>query len=362
MKVIEINKLYHPWIGGVETHVKNIAEGLNKTANVEVVCCNHTNTTTTEYINDVKVTKYKAVGRLFSLPLSLSFILNLRSHQGDILHFHLPNPLAVLSTFITRPKGIIIITWHSDIVKQKFILFFYRPLLHWFLKKADHIITTSPNLADKSTFLTPYRDKITIIPLGINPHHYPKNEGPTESQRFALFVGRFIYYKGVIELIKAMKKTNVHVIMVGEGPLKEHILTQGKELIKNKRLTLYPFQDTESLNALFSRCEFFLLPSTHPSEAFGIVQLEAMIHSKPVISTNLPTGVPYVNQHNHTGLIVPPGNVDDLAQAMTTLWTNPSLTTSLGKNAYQRCISHFTEDQMIEKTKQLFKKALTNKE
>ena len=206
MKVIEINKLYHPWVGGVETHVKDIAEGLTQSTEVEVVCCNPKKRTVTQTINNIKVTKYSSWGILFSLPISFSFIKNLKKHTGDILHFHLPNPLAVLTYFLTRPSGKVVITWHSDIIKQKIILFFYKPLLHWFLKKADKIIVTSPNMAKNSPFLKQFQEKINVIPLGIHPEEYKKLPLKKDHGRYALFVGRLIYYKGVLELVSALKK------------------------------------------------------------------------------------------------------------------------------------------------------------
>ena len=123
LKIVEINKLYYPWIGGVETHVKDIASGLKEKFNIEVVCCNTDRKTTVETIESIPVTKYKSWGRLFSQPISFAFIKNLRKHSGDILHFHLPNPFGVIAYFLTCPKGAVVITWHSDIIKQKQILF-----------------------------------------------------------------------------------------------------------------------------------------------------------------------------------------------------------------------------------------------
>ena len=236
MKIIEINKLYHPWVGGVETHVKNIAEGLNKWATVNVICCNTAPKTTTEKINGVQITKYKSLGRLFSLPLSITFILKFKTHKADILHFHLPNPLAVIAYFLNQPKGKVLVTWHSDIIKQKVILFFYAPLLKWFLKKADRVIATSPNMVQNSPFLSKYQYKTDIIPLGINPKNYPNLTKLPNQQRFALFVGRLIYYKGVIELIEALKHTSVNLIMIGEGPLEDTIKTSGNKLIEKNNL------------------------------------------------------------------------------------------------------------------------------
>lgn len=350
MKITEINKLYHPWVGGVETHVKDIAEGINQSFDVNVICCNSQKKTVTSTINGIKITKYSSWGILFSQPISLSLIKHLKNHGADILHFHLPNPWGVLAYFLARPKGKILITWHSDIIKQKTILFFYKPLLYWFLKTAEKIIVTSPNMAKNSPFLKTFQSKIKVIPLGIDPKEYQIKPFKKKHERFALFVGRLTYYKGVIELIEALKKSDIKLIMIGEGPLKPHIKKSAQMLIQKKQLILLPFQKKDTLNKYFNHCEFFILPSTHASEAFGIVQLEAMIYEKPVISTNLPTGVPFVNQHRNTGLIVEPGNIDDLVQAMNVLWNNHNLRRIYGENAKKRCLELFTKNQMISST------------
>tara|TARA_A100001015_G_C15037748_1_gene737428 strand:- start:1627 stop:2715 length:1089 start_codon:yes stop_codon:yes gene_type:complete len=356
VKITEINKLYSPWVGGVESHVQSVSEGLNASNELEVICCNTEKKTVVETINNVKVTRYKSWGRLFSLPISFSFIFSFHKHSADILHFHLPNPLAVMAYLLNPPKGKVVITWHSDIIKQKIILFFYTPFLKLFLKKADRIITTSPNLAVNSKFLSKFQQKIAIVPLALDPSKYPPTPLANPLPKFALFVGRFIYYKGVLELIEAVKQTDITLVMIGEGPLEATIRKNGTELINEGRLKIYPFQNRTKLNAFFNACEFFILPSIHPSEAFGIVQLEAMVYEKALISTNLPTGVPWVNKDNETGVVVEPGNIQMLSDAISKLWHHPNLRTQYGKNAHTRFMTYFTEDKLIEKTNKLFKK------
>jgi rhamnosyl/mannosyltransferase len=352
LKIIEINKLYYPWIGGVETHVQTIAENVSPLDRIEVICCNDTSITKTESINGVTVRKFGALCQLLSLPLSPRFVLHFFKLKADVLHLHLPNPLAVMAYWLARPTGRVVVTWHSDIIKQRFILFFYKPFLKWFLKRTSAIIATSPNMVQHSPFLRNHTHKTHVIPLGIDPKHYP-TKATVHHQRYALFVGRLIYYKGVLHLVEALKKCNVTLIMIGEGPLQHPIKQTAGPLIESGQLTIKPFQDKDALNQYFNDCEFFVLPSTHASEAFGIVQLEAMIYSKPVISTQLPTGVPYVNQHNHTGIVVPPGDTNALASAMQLLWDSPTLRSTYGTNASNRCRALFTEEKMIQRTKEV---------
>ena len=362
IKLIEINKLYHPWIGGVESHVKDISEFLSQdeSFHTSVICCNTKFKTETTTIFGTSVTKYASLGILFSLPISLSFIWNFKHQNADILHFHLPNPLAVIAYFLCRPKGKIVITWHSDIIKQKIALKLYKYLIHWFLKKASQIITTSSNLSESSEFIQPFKNKTTIIPLGIDPNEYTSSLQQPIKNKYCLFIGRLVYYKGVIELIQAIETTPITCVMIGDGPLLNTIKKKAATLIESKKLIILPPQKKETLNQYIKHCEFLVLPSTEPSEAFGIVQLEAMIFKRPVISTNLPTGVPFVNKHNITGLIVPPKNIVDLRQAMVKLWNDDSLKIKFGENAYNRVMTQFNKSTMITATKKTIIETHTN--
>ena len=358
MNIILINKRYFPWIGGVESHVKQIANGLvHYGIKPRVICCHTTPNTEHQQVDGISVLRYGSRKTLFSLPISLPFLLKFipKPWQSPrpILHFHLPNPLAVLAYFIHRPHGLVVVTWHSDIIKQRILLWAYRPLLRWFLKRADAIIATSPPMAKLSPFLIPHQKKTTVIPLGIPPRP-PAGLTKLPSERYALFVGRLVYYKGVETLIEALKQSPATVYIVGEGPQLDAIQKKGRTLIHHQQLRIYNQQSESKLHDLFDHCEFLILPSTHASEAFGLVQLEAMMRRKAVISTQLPTGVPYVNQHNQTGLVVPPGDSVALAKAMTQLWKNPQQCQQFGARAHQRYMDHFTEEQMLAKTYHLF--------
>lgn len=298
------------------------------------------------------------------MPVSFSFFYQLKKERADILHFHLPNPLAVMAYLIVQPKGKVIVTWHSDIVRQKLFSKLFHPFLIWFLSKTDTIIATSPNLIDSSYYLRKYREKTVVIPLGIHVNDYQLTpaiqtriatiQSHHKNQGFALFVGRFVYYKGVMDLLEAAKGTSIPLVMIGKGPFEKQIRTFCQKNAIEAQVTILPPQPFETLLAYFYACTFFVLPSICNSEAFGIVQLEAMVCKKPVISTNLPTGVPYVNQDHVTGLIVPPQNPAELRKAMQTLYHDSTLQDKLKKQAYQRVIETFQVEPMIEKINQLY--------
>lgn len=372
IKVLHINKLYHPWIGGVEKHIQDLCEHLLSydDISIQVLVCHEKMAAEDTIINGVKVKKlanlvYFFIKKtlLFSSPVSLTLPFWMKKISADILHFHLPNPLAMVAYYISRPKGKVVVTWHSDIVKQKRMLYVLTPLIRWFLNRTDTIIATSPNMINNSPFLSEFRQKCVVIPLGINPEKYVLKEEDyicIEQERakatmpLILFVGRLVYYKGVEYLIEAMKQVDARLIIVGKGPLyttvNEKIISNG---LSNKIIIVPPVSDY-NLVKYFHSCDLFVLPSVSPSEAFGIVQLEAMTCGKPVVSTNLPTGVPFVNQHGKTGIIVEPKDIDGLAKAINTLIRDAELRNNYGSYAKQRIKEEFANEVMAKKVYNLY--------
>ncbi len=167
IRVLQINKLYHPWIGGVEKVVQDIAEGLKDKVDIEVLACQSKGRGSKLLINGVKVTKANSCGIYWGMPVSFTFPLLLawKSRKADILHFHLPFPLGDLSYLLLGArKKKIVVTYHSDIVRQEKLLRFYKPFLYRFLEMADRILPTSPNIVESSKHLRPYKDKCIVVP------------------------------------------------------------------------------------------------------------------------------------------------------------------------------------------------------
>ena len=362
IKILEVNKAYFPHIGGIETLVKQYSEELGKYNNTEVrtlVCRDGRGKTYSENINGVRLTRAGSFGTYFSCPLSLSFIELFRkmAKNADIVHINVPFPLADTALMLSGYKGKVIVSWHSDIVKQKKLLILYKPFLKYLLNRADCILTATDGHINGSEWLPKYRYKCKILPYGLNTDEYINIEKiPFLTEKASnpdcikiFFTGRLVYYKGVDVLIKAFSRVNYNceLFISGTGILENELKEKVREYNITKRVHFLGFLPEKQLKQAYADCDIFVLPSVERSEAFGIVQLEAMIYGKPVINTNLPSGVPYVSIHGKTGITVQPKNYRQLAQAVELLCRNKNLREKLGENARKRDLSEIDEKHII---------------
>lgn len=362
-KLLVVNKNYAPDIGGVESVVKKYASFSNDNYDITVLCCSKSFTLKTkkEYIDGIRVVRTSSFGTYFSMPISFSFIYQLLklSKNNDIVHAHYPFPLFDLfHLFIPKSKPIIL-TWHSDIFKQKRL----KKIFSYFTKRLldrSTITVTSLPLKNNSEFLKLYNN-VEILPLSFSCNN-KLNEiqcddlGRELPDKFVLFQGRFSYYKGLKVLLQSYKDFKeselLPLVLSGHGDLFEF----AKEFVKNNDLSdniffIGRYVSEEEKNWLFNKCSFFVFPSIHPSEAFGIVQLEAMSQGKAVINTNLSTGVPWVSIHSETGITVKLNCSISLGKAILELSSNKELREKYGKNAFKRYQVLFSDNEA--KTKYL---------
>ncbi len=371
MKILQVNKLYYPHIGGIETVIQNMAEGLKDRTNMQVLVCQEKGKTREEKINGVNVTRCGSLGVFFSMPVSFSFLTQFRkkSRTADIVHIHMPFPLADVACLLSGYRGKVVLSWHSDVVKQKKLMLIYKPFMQWLLKRANKIIVATEGHINGSAYLKPYREKCVIIPYGIKTDDYKciRQENflklSDSRNKKILFIGRLVYYKGTDVLINALAQTKgSEVFIVGKGTLEAELKEQVRKLGLEERVHfLGVLEDTDIKKAL-NDCDFFVLPSVANSEAFGIVQSEAMICGKPVINTSLPTGVPYVSIDNETGFTVPPQNISKLAEAIQELTDNDDLRNKFGFNAEKRAREQFSMEKMLDDTERLYAGLLNNRQ
>lgn len=374
MRVTFLNKYYYPpHLGGIETYMRTLAEALAKRPGVSVdaIVSNEGPDTVRENVDGVDVLR---LGRSFaaaSTPVALRMGRAIRdaatgSGRTGVFHFQFPYPWGDWAWQRAGSPRPLVITYHSDIVRQRFLGALYRPIMKRLLERADRVIVASPPMM-RSAALEPHAAKCRVVPFGIHPERYeptPERLARAAELRSAharpivLFVGRLIYYKGVDVLVRAMASFDADVVLIGTGPLEAELRELAAASGVADRLTFVPPVDDEELTAWLRAADLFCLPSVARSEAFGIVQLEAHISETPVVCTDLPTGVPWVNQDGETGLVVPPGDSDALAGAIARLLADDELRRRMGARARERVFERFTVDRMVQGTLDVYNEVL----
>ncbi len=368
LKILQVNKLYYPFTGGVERVVQQIAEGLQEKTDMKVLVCQTKGKTIYEEVNGIFVCRQKSIGMIGNLPIPLGFIHQFRkmAKDRDVVHIHMPFPFADIACLLSGYKGKIVIWWHSDVVRQKKIMFFYRPFMELLLKRADRIVVATQGHIEGSLYLKPYREKCCIIPFGVEKRiekdadeyfgmENTKKEWKDRGKVNFLFVGRLVYYKGCKILLEAFQKIeNATLTIVGNGSLEMELREYVKEHHMNNKVTFAGYVEDERLPLYFKQCDVFVLASTARSEAFGLVQIEAMSYGKPVINTALKSGVPYVSLHEKTGLTVEPGNVKSMEQAIRWMVEHPKEREEMGRSARIRVKKEFGLDDMLTKVYELY--------
>ena len=273
---------------------------------------------------------------------------------ADIVHYHYPWPFSDVMYLLAGRQKPAILTYHSDIVRQQFLLSVYRPLMSRYLDAMDMIVATSPNYFATSKVLTEYADKVEVIPIGLDEPSYPVTHEQHRDQAaakqkygedFFLFVGVLRYYKGLHILLDAVQGAPYKVVIVGSGPVEKELRQQALRLGLDNVIFAGFVSDREKM-ALFRLCRAVVFPSYLRSEAFGVTLLEGAMSSRPLISAEVGSGTSHVNIHGETGLVVPPGNSAALRAAMDDLHQNPERAGAMGRTARQRYEDLFTGSRM----------------
>ncbi|MFH1681190.1 MAG: glycosyltransferase [Candidatus Eisenbacteria bacterium] len=347
---------YPPVVGGIERHVHSLANALQGRCRVRVLVANRNRRTEHEVVDGVPVTRVADLGRFLSAPVSPAFPYWLKRLDSDLVHFHLPNPTAEISALLSRPRGKVVATYHSDIVRQKLTGALYAPALRAFLRRADALIVTSPIYARTSPVLGEIAERCRVIPLGVDPKPYEQTAemdervaellGRTPGPRI-YFLGVLRYYKGLPYLVRAMRDLSAHLYIGGDGPVRPELERLVRATGLADRVHFLGALAERDAIAWMHACDVFCLPAHLRSEAFGLCQVEAHLCGKPVVSTRLDTGVPFVNQHEVTGLVVPPRSPEALAEALARLLADGDLRARLGAKARARALEEFTLETMI---------------
>ncbi|MFW5782053.1 MAG: glycosyltransferase [Candidatus Muiribacteriaceae bacterium] len=372
MKVTQIGKYYPPYKGGIESHLYSISGYLRQwVEKLHVVVFNDGLFSKVEKNENLTITRCGKLFELFSTPFSLRMPMEICRAKSDIIHIHAPNPSAHLYYNLScgsRKDHKLVITHHSDIIKQKFVYKMYKKSLRDLYERADAIIAATENHVKYSDILPEFQDKVRIIPYGIEIEDFrPDDEIKNRLEKvqeflshkkIILFIGRLVYYKGVTYLIDAFKKMrrdDAALVIIGKGP---YFSTLKAQAMNMDNIVFIPETDNTQLKVFLNAAHTFVLPSIEKSEAFGIVQLEAMACGKPVISTNLCSGVKAVNINEKTGYIIEPKDPEALAEKLTVLLDDEDKYNGMRKAAIAHVRENYSSEKSAEKIYELYKELL----
>ncbi len=358
LRVLHVGKYYPPVPGGMERVVEMLCRVSRGRLHSRVLAFDRGTATREDVIDDVPVTRVGTLGQAGSVPIAPKFAAHLSKVDADLMIVHEPNPWALLSLLIAPPRIPFAIWFHSDVVRPELqYRLFYAPIARPAYERARKFVVSSPALASMSPALSRYSAKTAIIPFGIDPAAWT-NDVETERRAHAirttvdkpivLFLGRLVAYKGVDVLIQAASSLSVHVVIAGDGPMRSAWTAQAT-LAGRARFEFPGALSDGDVKAWMHAADVLVLPSVTRAEAFGVVQLEAMASGTPVISTNLPSGVPWVNRHGETGLVVTPGDVSALRDAIEMLLADAALRSRFGAAGKERVRSSFTLDRMADR-------------
>ncbi|MCI0684019.1 MAG: glycosyltransferase [Gemmataceae bacterium] len=353
-------------------------------ADVRVICVSHLDrhrrdatwrsfaqtTNHQELDGTIKLTR---VGRVASLarfdlcPRLPSLIAALRGHV-DLVHLHVPNPTMLTALALALPAPIVV-TYHSDVVRQKTLALAVRPFERFVFQRARAIFTTSPAYAKGSPLLHAYRDKVRVLPFGIDlrPFLQPSAEACRQEaqlreqhgQPLWLAVGRLVYYKGLEHAVRALAHVQGKLLVIGEGPLQRDLARHAAERGVAERIVWRGRCSDAELAGAYRAATALWFPSNARSEAFGLVQVEAMASGCPVINTAIPhSGVSWVSRHEETGLTVPMNDAQALAAAALRLLSEPGLRQRLSAAARHRAVREFDAAVMARRSLDSYRRTI----
>jgi len=356
MKILHIYKDYFPVLGGIENYVKVLAEHQAAIGHaVTVLACDRGRTTKVEELNGVKIIKSGRLTTMASMPISLGQPLALLRLHPDVIHIHSPYPLGEVSAWLLGRGTPLVITHHSDVVRQQGWLRLYGPLLRRVLRRADRIIATSPRYIETSPWLQPLWKKCIVIPLGVDAHRFAPPPRPYDGRPTLLFVGKLRYYKGLDTLFHALVELpEIHLNIVGDGPMRGPWSALAQELSIAGRVHFLGEVSDDALPAQYHQAHLFVLPANARAEAFGTVLLEAMASGLPCVTTEVGSGTSWVVQDGVTGRVVPPRDPAALAGAINKLLANPDLRAEMGAQGRARVEAEFTLEIMERRVMALY--------
>lgn len=361
IKVLHVYRTCHPYThGGIEEVIRQLTIETSKLGvNNRIVCLSKgCKTKEIVQVDGAEIYCYPLLLEIASCGFSIQLLKEFKKHTqwANIVQYHAPWPFADLMHVLCNIKATSIITYHSDVVRQKLLMRCYEPLMKLFFHRVQCIVATSDNYLKSSKVLQKYKHKTRAIPLGVSQVSSESLSGKQEikaklknkwGEGFFLFVGVLRYYKGLNYLLDALKGTNHVVLIAGVGPEEKRLKTQAEQLKLNNVHFLGKITEQEK-HALFNLSQAVIFPSSERSEAYGITLVEAAMHQRAMISTELQTGTSYININQETGIVIKPKSPKDLIEAIQLMAQNSEKTKRMGKKAYQRYQQRLTSKVMAD--------------
>jgi rhamnosyl/mannosyltransferase len=392
MHILQIYKDYFPVLGGIENHVRDLSEALAARGHrlTVLVTSLDRRTVIEQPLPRLTVIKAGRALHLASTPLSMAMLRIARGLRPDLAHLHFPYPPGDLAAMALPNRTPLVVTYHSDIVRQRALLQAYRPLMELTLRRAARILPTSPNYLVSSPFLRRHAARCVVTPLGIDAErfahadprkvaqvraryavdHRQTTNDQSESDAYSylafdamplvLFVGRLRYYKGLHILLDAMPRVRAKLLIGGGGPERERLERQAAQLGIADRVHFLGDIPDDELPVLFRSADVFVMPAHLRAEALGLAQIEALASGLPCVSTELGTGTSFANRHGETGLVVPPGDAPALAAALNTLLADSELRQRFGAAGRERVASLFSRAHMVDSIERIYRDVLTH--
>lgn len=367
MKILQLGKFY-PIRGGVEKVMYDLMTGLSEEGfKCDMLCAASDDDDVGDDALNENATLMctKTLAKVKATMLSPAMISKMRSicNKYDVVHIHHPDPMACLALYMSGYKGKVALHWHSDIIKQKKLLKLYRPLQNWLIKRADMIIGTSPVYLQSSPWLKNVQDKTVCLPIGVVPLEVDEDGAAAlremyKGKKIIFSLGRLVPYKGYKYLIDSARylDDDYVVLIGGGGPLKASLNEQILDSGLQDKVKLLGFLSDDEVAAYFGACDLFCMSSVYATEAFGIVQIEAMSAGKPVVATKIPgSGVSWVNAHKESGINVEPGDSEALAKAFKRILDSEDTYNAFSDQASQRYRKMFTKSKMIKNCIEIYK-------
>jgi rhamnosyl/mannosyltransferase len=371
LRICHLGKYYPPASGGIETHLQTLAHAQARLgADVQVLCMQHQpGPTVLEQDGPIRVTRFRPWLAVKKLELSAALVKALRDMRADILHMQVPNPTMLTAVALARPKAPLVITYQSDVVRQRVLSALFRPIERLVYRSVQRILPTSPPYASASRFLEAYRDRVHVLPMGLDLEPYLNPDAADQQQAdqlqkthagpLWLACGRLIYYKGLHNAIRALRQVPGTLLIVGDGPERPALELEARQNGVAQRVVFVGDLPCRRIVPYYHASTAFWFPSNFKSEAFGLVQVEAMASGCPVINTDIAgSGVPWVSRHGESGLTVPIDDPGALAAAARSLLEEPGLRQRLAAGGRARARADFDHSIMAQRSIEVYRQVL----